>query len=132
MSQDPKDQLLLGPAYATPRVLEMQGLKLSDIGVFEYHEAFAGQLLSCFKAMDSDWTAQNMMGRKQKVGQIPLDKVNLWGGSLSIGHPFGATGVRLAMHTANRLIKEDGKYGLLAACAAGAHGHAMILKRAQE
>ena len=48
-----------------------------------------------------------------------MDKLNLWGGSLSLGHPFGATGVRLAVTTANRLIKEDGQFGLLAACAAG-------------
>lgn len=98
-----------GPAYATPEVLRMQGLKLSDIDVFEYHEAFAGQILSCVKAMDSDWCATNVMGLKEKVGAIPMEKFNNWGGSLSIGHPFGATGVRLAMHTANRMIKEDGQ-----------------------
>ena len=71
------------------------------------------------KAMDSDWFCKNMMKRSEKVGEIPLDKLNLWGGSLSIGHPFGATGVRLTAHAANRLIKEDGKYALIAACAAG-------------
>ena len=48
-----------------------------------------------------------------------MDKMNLWGGSLSLGHPFGATGVRLAVTAANRLIKEDGQFGLVAACAAG-------------
>ena len=48
-----------------------------------------------------------------------MDKMNLWGGSLSIGHPFGATGVRLVTTAANRLIKEDGQLGLIAACAAG-------------
>jgi len=58
-----------------------------------------------------------------------MDKFNLWGGSLSIGHPFGATGGRIVTTTCNRLQKENGTYGLLAACAAGAHGHAMILKR---
>ncbi len=95
MSQDPKDQLLLGPAYATPRVLEKAGLQMSDIDVFEYHEAFAGQVLANLKAMDSDWFCTNIMGRsKGKVGSVPLDKLNRWGGSLSIGHPFGATGVR--------------------------------------
>jgi acetyl-CoA acyltransferase len=58
-----------------------------------------------------------------------MEKFNLWGGSLSIGHPFGATGARLMTTTANRLQKEGGTYGLLAACAAGAHGHAMLIKR---
>ena len=118
-----------GPAYATPKVLEMAGLKLSDISVFEYHEAFAGQLLANLKAMDSDWFCTNIMGRPGKIGTIPMEKMNNWGGSLSIGHPFGATGVRLAMHTAHRLIKEDGQFGLIAACAAGGQGVGMILER---
>ena len=100
VSQDPKDQLLLGPAYATPKVLDMAGLKLSDISVFEYHEAFAGQLLANMKALESDYFCKEHMGRSSgKVGSIPVEKLNNWGGSLSIGHPFGATGVRLAMHT---------------------------------
>ena len=103
----------------------MAGLKMSDISVFEYHEAFAGQLLANLKAMDSDWFCTNIMGRSSgKVGTIPMEKMNNWGGSLSIGHPFGATGVRLAMHTAHRLIKEDGQFGLIAACAAGGQGGA--------
>ena len=52
--------------------------------------------------MDSDKFAVDVMGRKEKTGTVDMSKFNLWGGSLSIGHPFGATGVRLAMHTANR------------------------------
>lgn len=64
-----------------------------------------------------------------KVGEIPLDKLNLWGGSVSIGHPFGATGVRLVTHAAHRLQKENGQYALVAACAAGGHGHAMLIER---
>lgn len=129
VSQDPKDQLLLGPAYATPRLLEKAGLTMQDVDVFEFHEAFAGQILANFKAMDSDYFAKTYMGRTSKVGAPPLEKFNMWGGSLSIGHPFGATGVRLASHTANRLIKEDGQYGLIAACAAGGQGVGMLLER---
>jgi acetyl-CoA acyltransferase len=129
VSQDPKDQLLLGPAYATPQVLKMANLGLKDIDVFEYHEAFAGQLLANVKAMDSENFCTKVMGAKEKTGAVPEEKMNNWGGSLSIGHPFGATGVRLAMHTAHRLIKEDGKYGLIAACAAGGQGVGMIIER---
>uniref|UniRef100_A0A4D5R8Z5 Trifunctional enzyme subunit beta, mitochondrial n=1 Tax=Scolopendra viridis TaxID=118503 RepID=A0A4D5R8Z5_SCOVI len=129
VSQDPKDQLLLGPTYATPKVLEKAGLTLADIDVFEFHEAFAGQILANLKAMDSDFFAQNYMGRSSKVTAPPLEKFNTWGGSLSIGHPFGATGVRLVAHTANRLIKEGGQYGLIAACAAGGQGVGMIVER---
>ncbi|RZF42750.1 hypothetical protein LSTR_LSTR016920, partial [Laodelphax striatellus] len=92
VSQDPKDQLLLGPAYATPRVLEKAGLTMKDIDVWEFHEAFAGQILANFKALDSDWFAQNYMNRQSKVGVPDINKFNNWGGSLSIGHPFAATG----------------------------------------
>ncbi|XP_072263376.1 trifunctional enzyme subunit beta, mitochondrial isoform X1 [Pyxicephalus adspersus] len=67
VSQDPKDQLLLGPTYATPKVLEKAGLTLADIDAFEFHEAFAGQILANMKAMESEWFAQNYMGRKTKV-----------------------------------------------------------------
>ena len=65
----------------------------------------------------------------RKIGEIDLNKVNCWGGSLSIGHPFGATGARLLTTAANRLIEENGKYAMISACAAGAHGHAMIIKK---
>ncbi|XP_064624553.1 trifunctional enzyme subunit beta, mitochondrial-like isoform X2 [Lineus longissimus] len=129
VSQDPKDQLLLGPAHATPKILGRNGLTLSDISVFEYHEAFAGQILANLKALDSDYFAKTYMGLSSKFGAIPFEKFNNWGGSLSIGHPFGATGVRLVTTAANRLIKEDGHIALIAACAAGGQGHACLVER---
>lgn len=128
VSQDPKDQLLLGPTYATPKVLEKAGLTMADIDAFEFHEAFAGQILANLKAMESEWFAQTYMGRKTKVGAPALEKFNTWGGSLSLGHPFGATGCRLVMAAAHRLRKEGGQYGLVAACAAGGQGHGMIVE----
>nr|XP_057913550.1 trifunctional enzyme subunit beta, mitochondrial [Doryrhamphus excisus] len=128
VSQDPKDQLLLGPTYSTPKVLERAGLTMNDIDVFEFHEAFAGQIMANLKAMDSDWFAQTYIGRKSKVGTPPMEKFNKWGGSLSLGHPFGATGCRLVTTVAHRLQKEGGQYGLLAACAAGGQGHAMVIE----
>ncbi|XP_001606375.1 trifunctional enzyme subunit beta, mitochondrial [Nasonia vitripennis] len=129
VSQDPKDQLLLGPAYAIPKVLEKAGLSLKDIGVWEVHEAFAAQILANLKALDSEFFAKTYLKRQQKVGVPDLKKWNAWGGSLSIGHPFAATGVRLATHTANRMIKEDQQFGLIAACAAGGQGVGMIMER---
>lgn len=127
-SQDPKDQLLLGPAYATGKILDKSGLKLSDISVFEFHEAFAGQILANLKALDSDFFAKKYMNRPGKIGAPDLGKFNLWGGSLSLGHPFGATGIRLVATAAHRLRHEGGRYALLAACAAGGQGHAMIVE----
>uniref|UniRef100_A0A2K5CGC8 Trifunctional enzyme subunit beta, mitochondrial n=1 Tax=Aotus nancymaae TaxID=37293 RepID=A0A2K5CGC8_AOTNA len=96
VSQDPKDQLLLGPTYATPKVLEKARLTMNDIDAFEFHETFSGQILANFKAMDSDWFAQNYMGRKTKVGLPPLKK-------------FHTTGYRLVM------AAEGGQNGLVAA-----------------
>jgi len=123
------DELLLGPAYATSKLLKRQNMTLDDLDVIEFHEAFAGQILSNLRALESDDFAKENLGRDKAVGKVPMEKFNLWGGSLSIGHPFGATGGRLVTTTANRLIAEKGTYGLLAACAAGAHGHAMLIKR---
>lgn len=127
--QDIREELLLGPAYAMAKILDRNNLSMDDMDVIEFHEAFAGQILANVAALASDEFAQKHLGRDKAVGQMNMDKMNLWGGSLSIGHPFGATGARIMTTTANRLIAENGKYGLLAACAAGAHGHASILER---
>ncbi|KAL7293892.1 hypothetical protein TKK_0012623 [Trichogramma kaykai] len=129
VSQDPKDQLLLGPAYAIPKLLDRAGLSLKDIGVWEVHEAFAAQILANLKALDSDYFAKTYLKRSSKVGTPDMSKWNTWGGSLSLGHPFAATGIRLATHTANRMIKENQQFGLIAACAAGGQGIAMLMER---
>jgi acetyl-CoA acyltransferase len=126
---DLKEELLLGPAYAISKVLKRANLELKDMDVVELHEAFAGQVLANIKCLASDEFAKEKLGRDKAVGEVNMDKLNIHGGSLAIGHPFGATGARLVTTVANRLQRENGKYGLLAACAAGAHGHAMILER---
>jgi acetyl-CoA acyltransferase len=125
---DAKDECLLGPAYAVPRLLNKHKLTLKDIDVIEMHEAFAGQVLANLKAMDSDHFNDNFVKTK-KVGHPDIAKINAWGGSLALGHPFGATGIRLVTTAANRLIHENGKLALVTACAAGGHGHAMLVER---
>ena len=127
--QELEEELLLGPAFATAKLLNKTGMKLEEIDVIEFHEAFAGQILANIKCLASDEFATEKLGRDSAVGVIDMNKFNLWGGSLSIGHPFGATGMRLINTAANRLHHEKGKYALLAACAAGAHGHAMLMKK---
>ena len=127
--QDPEEELLLGPAYATYRILDKLGLTLKDLDVFEYHEAFAAQILTNLKCIDSTEFAREKIKVDNKLGEIPEDKFNIHGGSLSLGHPFGATGARLVTTAMNRLHREDGEMAILAACAAGAHGHAMVLER---
>ena len=95
VAQDPGEELLLGPAYATPQVLDRAGVTLADVDVIELHEAFAGQVLAVLRAVESDAFAQKRLGRPNRVGDVEMDKLNRWGGSLSLGHPFGATGTRL-------------------------------------
>ena len=128
-AQDPGEELLLGPAYATPKALDAAGLGLPDIDVFEFHEAFAGQILANLQCLASDAFAREKLGRAGRVGDVPMEKFNNLGGSLSLGHPFGATGARLVTTAANRLAREDGTFALVAACAAGAMGNAIILER---
>jgi len=129
VAQDPGAELLLGPAYAIPKVLDAAGLTLGDIDVFELHEAFAGQVLAVLAALDSDAFATDTLNRASAVGAIPMDKLNTRGGSVSLGHPFGATGARIVTTAANRLHEEDGELALMAACAAGGQGHAILLER---
>jgi acetyl-CoA acyltransferase len=129
--QSLEDELLLGPAYAIPKVLQKTGLSLDEIDFFELHEAFSGQVLAVLKALESDEFSRDKLGLKKSIGKIPMEKINTEGGSLSIGHPFGATGSRLLTMASNKLIRENGRYALIAACAAGAHGHAMIIEKYQ-
>ena len=129
VAQDPKEELLLGPAYATPKLLARNGLSLNDIDVIEIHEAFAGQVLAVFNALESDKFAKEKLGLEHAVGRINREIVNNWGGSISLGHPFGATGARLMTMAAQRLAVEDGKYALVTACAAGGMAYAGLLER---
>lgn len=126
---DPLDELLLGPAYATPKVLAESGLRLSDVDVIEFHEAFAGQILSNIRALESERFGRENLGLGGRVGEVPMDRFNLLGGSLSVGHPFGATGIRILTTCSNRLRRENGAIGLIASCAAGGLGLAMLVER---
>lgn len=127
---DPFESMLLGPAYAINKILDVSGLKMEDIGVWEIHEAFAGQVLSNLNALDSESFCKEQLGKSSKIGRVPDDKLNLWGGSLSIGHPFGATGARLVTTATNRLHTEDKQYAMVAACADSGIGHACLIERA--
>lgn len=127
--QNPQGELLLGPAYTMPKLLNEAGLKISDIDVFEIHEAFAGQVLANLAALQDEDFCKNSLGLKAAFGEIPMAKINTQGGSLSLGHPFGATGSRLLTSASRRLIQCKGKYALISACAAGGLGSSILLKR---
>ena len=132
VAQDPKEQLLLGPAYAIAALLARNGLTVADVGVWELHEAFAGQVLANLAALDSGVFAAKHLRRGEgaaKVGRPPLERINTLGGSLGLGHPFGATGTRILTTAVKRLAREGSRYAILAACAAGGQGHAMLVEK---
>lgn len=125
---DPGDQLLMGPAYAVPRALERAGLVWKDLGLIEMHEAFAAQVLSNAQAFESRSWAEEHLGRSEPVGAVNWDIVNVMGGSLAIGHPFGATGARITTTLANEMRRRDVEFGLISVCAQGGMGFAMVLE----
>ena len=122
--------MLFGPAFTTPKALKMAGLKLADIDLVEMHEAFAGQVLCNLKAFNTPSWLEKNVGLSESIGEVNMDRFNMMGGSVSIGHPFGATGGRLITTCANQLPRVDGTFGLLTACAANGTGGAMVLERA--
>jgi acetyl-CoA acyltransferase len=127
---DPSDQLLSGPAYAAPKALDRAGLKLSDMGRVEMHEAFAAQVLSNLQAFSSPAFAREKLGRSEPLGEVDPTILNVYGGSIAIGHPFAATGARIVTTLSNELLRSGKQFGLLTVCAAGALGHAMVLENA--
>ena len=125
---DPAGQLLMGPSYATPIALDRAGIKLSDLDLVDMHEAFAAQILSNTQAFESKEWAEKNLGRSEKIGDIDWDKFNVTGGSISIGHPFAATGARQITQTLRELKRRGGNLALCTACAAGGLGAAMVLE----
>ncbi len=125
---DPGWQLLMGPAYAVPTALDRAGITWGELGLVEIHEAFAAQVLSNEQAWASrDWARK--LGRSEPVGEVDWDRTNLMGGSIAIGHPFGATGGRLVTTLANQMVRKDVQFGLISICAQGGMGFAMVLER---
>jgi acetyl-CoA acyltransferase len=125
---DPGEQLLQAPVLAAPIALQRAGLSLADIDLVEMHEAFAAQVLSNIQGLASaHWAAR--AGLRAPVGEIDVDRLNVMGGSLAIGHPFGATGARVLTTLCHELQRRGGQFGMLTVCAAGGMGHAMIVER---
>jgi len=126
---DPADQLLMGPAIAMPRALERASMQLSDVDIVDMHEAFAAQVLSILRMLGSDAFAKERLGRDSAVGEIDPERLNVHGGSVAVGHPFGATGARMVTTVANELYRTGRTVALLGICAAGGLGAAAVLER---
>ncbi len=126
---NPSEQLLIGPAVAIPYLLKKNKLSLDDIDRFEIHEAFAAQVLSCLRAMESKDFCERYFGDSKAFGSVPEEKLNVNGGSIALGHPFGATGARLVTSLSNELIRSNKSLGLIAICTAGGMSGAMLIER---
>ena len=125
---DPGEQLLQAPVLAAPVALRRAGLTLRDINLVEMHEAFAAQVLSNLRGFESKaWAAR--AGVSEPVGEVDRSRLNVMGGSIAIGHPFGATGARITTTLVNELERRDQQFGLMTVCAAGGLGFAMVVER---
>jgi acetyl-CoA acyltransferase len=123
-----RDEMLLGPAMSIPRLLGRNGLGFDDIGVWEIHEAFATQVLINRQCMASAAFVSERLGGGCPHGEIPLERMNAWGGSLSLGNPFAATGVRLLLTAAQRLQATGQRHAVVSTCAGGGLGAALLLE----
>ncbi len=126
---DPGEQLLQAPVLAAPMALQRAGLTLRDIDLVEMHEAFAAQVLSNLRGFESQQWAERA-GFSKPVGEVDRSTLNVMGGSLAIGHPFGATGARITTTLVNELERRGGQFGLMTVCAAGGLGFSMVVERA--
>ncbi|MDP3268467.1 MAG: acetyl-CoA C-acetyltransferase [Legionella sp.] len=121
--------LLMAPTVAVSRLLERNHLTLQDFDFYEIHEAFAGQVLCTLKAWESKEYCQQVLGRNEPLGSIDLTKMNVKGGSLTLGHPFAATGGRIVGAGAKMLAQKGNGRLLISVCTAGGMGVAAILER---
>lgn len=130
-AMDYKDEgILMAPARAIPKLLARQNLKLNDIALFEIHEAFAAQVLANIKAVTDSTYRRTRAGVNSDLGEFHWDRLNPNGGSLAIGHPFGATGARILSQAIKELSTRPRKsYGLVSICADGGQGTVMLLRK---
>jgi acetyl-CoA acyltransferase len=123
-----KEALLIGPVFAIPHALKMAGITFKDLDLIEIHEAFAAQVLATMRAIESKQWAKDKMGLDQAIGSIDQSIVNVNGGSIPIGHPFGATGTRVILQAIMELRARKKQFGLVSICAAGGMGEVAIVE----
>ena len=121
--------LLMAPTKAVAELLKRNNLKLQDFDFYEIHEAFSGQLLCTLKAWESEEYCKNKLGLSSALGSIDRNKMNIKGGSVALGHPFGATGGRIVASLSKMLSQKGSGRGLISICTAGGMGVAAIIER---
>jgi acetyl-CoA acyltransferase len=123
-----KEPLLIGPAFAMPKALKQAGISWDQLDLIEIHEAFAGQVLSTLRAIESPAWCKEKLGLSAPLAQVDRSLVNVNGGSIPLGHPFGATGARLITQTLHELKLRKKNLGLISICAAGGLGMVLVVE----
>lgn len=118
----------LGPVYATSRLLDQTGLKMTDFDLIELNEAFAVQVLANVDAFESASFAKTYLGKEQALGKINMDRLNSQGGAIALGHPVGTTGARLVLTLLKQLRSKGHHRGLATLCIGGGQGGSMIVE----
>ena len=121
--------LLMAPTLAVARMLKRNNLQLQDFDYYEIHEAFAGQVLCTLKAWESEDYCKRVIGIDKALGPIDRTKMNVKGGSVALGHPFGATGARVLGNMAKLLEQKRSGRGLISVCTGGGMGVVAIIER---
>ncbi len=120
----------LGPVLAAAKALERAQLTLADIDLFEINEAFAAQVLACLAAFRSDEFAKAELGRDRALGEIPMERLNVNGGAIALGHPVGTSGARLLLTMLHEMRRRGLRRGLASLCVGGGQGAAFVLESA--
>ncbi|EAU41047.1 acetyl-CoA acetyltransferase [Fulvimarina pelagi HTCC2506] len=120
----------LGPVVSTAPILKRQEMAVADIDLWEINEAFAAQVLSCVKALDDSTIADEVLGLNGAGGRIAMDRLNVDGGAISLGHPVGTSGNRITLHLANAMKRLGKRRGIATECIGGGQGGAMLLEAA--
>ncbi len=123
-----KEPLLIGPAFAMPHALKKAGITWKDLDLYEVHEAFAAQVLATLKALESREWCKDKLGLDSPLAQIDPAKLNVNGGSIPLGHPFGAPGGRLILQTLHELRARKKNLVVISICAAGGLGQVLVVE----
>jgi acetyl-CoA C-acetyltransferase len=123
-------QMGLGPVYAATPLLVRERIGLDDVDAWEINEAFAAQVIACLRAWQDDAFCRDELGLPGALGAIAPDRLNVDGGAIALGHPVGASGVRIVLHLLGVLERIGGRRGVAAICIGGGQGGAMLVERA--
>ncbi|MEO8402164.1 MAG: acetyl-CoA C-acetyltransferase [Gammaproteobacteria bacterium] len=122
----------LGPVYASAALMRRYNLRLDDIDFWEINEAFAAQVLGCVAAFEDEDYCKKYLGLDQALGKLDMNRLNVDGGAVALGHPVGASGARIALRLANILKRQNAKRGIATICIGGGQGGAMLIENVSD